>query len=158
MSEWLLFPVLEIVLPIMETLQIPTWLICIGAFISGAAVPVGVISAVRWFKGIHLHWSELGFMMVPIFIWGLSILASKHQLALTGWSFYAGLFAFMIPGLELYQHYLHREERSLMRWLMCVGMCLIPIIAAYTASSPELGPELTWNEYFSDPGKLVRRF
>jgi hypothetical protein len=158
MQEWLLFPVLEIILPIIDALMLPRWLIAVIGYFGGALLPTLLVVGIRWFKGIPLKWYE-GVTWVALgLVWGLVILTTPFQVILTGWSFYLGLLACSLFFWGMFQDYLKDEEIKLMFAFTAVALFIIPLLLAGFVSPAEFGQQVSWGQYFNDPSRMIGRF
>ena len=155
MDEILWLPTLELTLPLIISMDLPSWVLVVANVLLPAAVISIPILLLRWAHHSPVSWHEVIAFIIPIFLWGLVCLNSNHQLAMLGIAFYFGLFLPVVWLSEFKPFGLERYERYASVTLLGVAMAMGPILCVFFLGSQELGPAISLRQYIADPAIIV---
>jgi hypothetical protein len=155
MSDYLLFPILELIYPLVDAFGFDSyWLSVVSYFFTASIVSLPVVFW-RIFHDRSVHWYEVLAFLVPGFVWGFVIMLSDHQLALCAVSFYIGLFGWLPLMTRWISEAFEIESHETASLLMAGVLCLLPILATTFASQHAWGPPIAIKQYEASPDVIV---
>jgi|GEM_PF-1820967 len=153
--DYLLFPVLEIVHPIVEVFSLPNWTLAIFSYLVSVVAFSTPALIFRAIQRVPIRWHETIAFLFPAFVWGVCILAVSQQLPMAGVSFYFAIVGASVWWLHLIPELESESDQMKMVFTHAVFNAFVALLTAVACASGEMGGELTFAQYFANPGILV---